>query len=62
MHERYNPKMRWETANRKEGVSSTSGKFGDLSGNHNADSEGNGINLKSQTIVETAETGQVVTR
>jgi hypothetical protein len=68
MHERYNPKMKWETARMKESKSSTHGKLDELSGggcprgNQERDTEVNGMNLKSQTSLLSAEMDKLVTR
>jgi hypothetical protein len=67
MHERYNPKMRWEIAKKKQSETSTHDNLGDFSGschqcgNHSRDAEIYKKNLKSQTTVKT-ETGKTITR
>jgi hypothetical protein len=60
MHERYNCKMRWETAGKKEN------KFGDLSGNsypqyanHNKGTEICKVNWKSQPELTSADVGRI---
>jgi hypothetical protein len=63
MHERYNPKMRWETTKRKGSNSSADGKLGDLSGrNHDMEKEKDEIYLKREITLEATEMDSVAKR